>query len=125
VRDCQRIFGQALHVDKARVSYVFNHPLPAAGLSRVQFETALEQPIALEIPHAGESVSKVPSLKGSRPARQQGHSRFGQAIDDLARELQPPEAREGATRAAAGAGSGSRSASGVNRLLRRLRGDSH
>jgi len=56
VRDCQRIFGQALRLDKQRTLYAFNHPRPHNGLTRQQFETALEQPMAVEIPHAGESI---------------------------------------------------------------------
>jgi CRP-like cAMP-binding protein len=77
MRDCQRVFGQVLHFDKTKVSYVFNHPLPSAGLTRLQFESALEQPMSLDIPHAGES------------ARRPG---FARAIDQLARELRPTEA---------------------------------
>jgi pilus assembly protein CpaE len=76
VRDCQRIFGQALHIDKTKLAYIFNHPLPAAGLTRVQFEAALEQPMSHEIPHAGELASK--------PV-------FAKAVGQLVAELRPPE----------------------------------
>jgi MinD-like ATPase involved in chromosome partitioning or flagellar assembly len=77
-RDCQRIFGHALHLDKSRVAFVLNHPSPAAGITRRQFEEALEQRMLLEIPHAGERAAK---------------SAFAKAIDQLARELTPAPAR--------------------------------
>jgi pilus assembly protein CpaE len=76
VRDCQRIFGQALHIDKAKLSYILNHPLPSTGLTRVQFESALEHPMSHEIPHAGELASK--------PV-------FAKAVGQLVAELRPPE----------------------------------
>jgi pilus assembly protein CpaE len=72
VRDCQRIFGQALHLDKSKIAYLFNHPSPTVGLTRRQFEDALEQRMLLEFPHAGEGAGK---------------SAFAKAIDQLAREL--------------------------------------
>jgi pilus assembly protein CpaE len=74
VRDCQRIFGQALHLDKTRLAYLLNHPSPADGITRRQFEDALEQRMLLEIPHAGEGATR---------------STFAKAIDQLARELTP------------------------------------
>jgi pilus assembly protein CpaE len=72
VRECQRLFGQALHLEKNRVAYVFNHPAPTVGLTRRQFEDALEQRMLLEIPHAGQGAEK--------PV-------FAKAIDQLVREL--------------------------------------
>jgi pilus assembly protein CpaE len=124
VRDCQRIFGQALHLDKTRLSYVYNHPLPARGLTRSQFETALEQDIALEIPHAGDAAAKtaVASETVLRPA---GRSAFGDAIDTLARDLRPPEVRSSDARRASGAVGTPRAASATSRLLRLLRGNAH
>jgi pilus assembly protein CpaE len=72
VRECQRLFGQALHLEKSRMVYLFNHPLPSAGITRRQFEDALEQRMLLEIPHGGEGATK---------------SAFTKVIDQLAREL--------------------------------------
>jgi Flp pilus assembly CpaE family ATPase len=74
VRDCRRLFGQALNVNKNRVAYVMNHPVPSFGLSRSQFEDALEQRMLLELPHAGEAATK---------------SGFSKAIDQLASEFRP------------------------------------
>jgi pilus assembly protein CpaE len=90
VRDCQRIFGQALRLDKARLSYVYNHPLPGRGLTRSRFETALQQDMAVEIPHAGDSATRAAFARGTvvRPARRSG---FGHAVDQLARDLLPAE----------------------------------
>jgi CRP-like cAMP-binding protein len=74
VRECQRLFGQALHLEKNKLAYLFNHPSPTTGLTRRQFEDALEQRMLMEIPHAGESATK---------------SGFARAIDQLAHELAP------------------------------------
>jgi CRP-like cAMP-binding protein len=103
VRDCQRVFGQALHLEKSRLSYVFNHPLPSAGLTRLQFESALEESMSLEIPHAGESATK--------PG-------FAKAIDQLARELRPPESASIGSQARQGVAATPAAASGGKRLLR-------
>jgi Flp pilus assembly CpaE family ATPase len=85
-RDCQRIFGQAVHVDRQRLLYCFNHPLPVAGLTRPQFESALEQPLAIDVPHAGEPFPLAHS-----------HSAFGRAIVRLASDVSPvPAATAGA-----------------------------
>src|SRR6266508_3096333 len=90
VRDCQRIFSQALRLDKTRLSYIYNHPLPVRGLTRSRFETALQQDMAVEIPHAGDSASREAFARGTvvRPARRSG---FGHAVDQLARDLLPAD----------------------------------
>jgi CRP-like cAMP-binding protein len=123
VRDCQRIFGQALRLDKSRLMYAFNHPLPSIGLTRQQFETALEQPMALEIPHAGESTAKA-AVSAGTVVRATGRGPFAQAIDHLVRDLQPVESRPGDTRTSTGSSTRRASAS-PNRLLRLLRGSAH
>jgi CRP-like cAMP-binding protein len=53
VRDCQRIFGEIMHVDQARVGFVFNRNQPFAVLSQGQFESVLGQPMLIELPHGG------------------------------------------------------------------------
>jgi CRP-like cAMP-binding protein len=106
VRDCQRIFRQALHLDSKRVSYVLNRPLPSAGLTRAQFESALEQPMALEIRHAGELASKQV---------------FARAIDRLAGELRGRVAAAANTLESAAAVDARRSRFGSNPLARLLR----
>ena len=107
VRDCQRLFGQALHLDKTRVAYVLNHPLPTVGLSRTQFESALEERMAIEIPHGGELASK--------PA-------FARAIDQLASEVRGLAAAAADILGATQSIDTPRSASMGNRLMRFLRG---
>jgi hypothetical protein len=82
---------------------VFNHPLPSAGLTRLQFESALEESMSLEIPHAGESATK--------PG-------FAKAIDQLARELRPPESASIGSQARQGVAATPAAASGGKRLLR-------
>lgn len=91
VRDCERVFAQALHLDKKRLSYVFNHPLPVSGLTRVQFESALERPIAFELPHAGDAPARAAATAGS-VVRPTGRSPFAHTIERLVRDLRPPEA---------------------------------
>jgi CRP-like cAMP-binding protein len=122
VRDCQRILGQALHLDKTRLMYAFNHPVPSTGLSRQQFETALEQPMALEIPHAGESVAKA-AVSAGTVVRATGRGQFAQAIGHLVRDLQPADADPADGRLSTG--DKRRASSGSNRLVRLLRGSGH
>src|SRR5205823_14483666 len=43
VRESVRVFGEIIHLDNKRVSFVFNHNQPFAVLARDQFESALEQ----------------------------------------------------------------------------------
>ena len=74
VQECQRLFAQALHVERGKVSFLLNHPQPTTGLTRRQFEDAFEQKMLLEIEHAGESASK---------------SSFSRTITQLADELVP------------------------------------
>lgn len=107
LRDCQRVFDQALHLDNKHLFYVFNHPLPVAGLTRQQFESAFEQPMAVEIPHAGEAAAKAG---------------FSRAIDQLVRELHPAKGDAGDAWTSAEAVSSSPDGSRGNRLVRLLRG---
>jgi len=91
VRDCERVFAQALQLDRKRLSYVFNHPLPVSGLTRQQFESALERPIAFEVPHAGDAAARAAATAGS-VVRPTGRSPFAHTIERLVRDLRPPEA---------------------------------
>ena len=70
LRACQRIFGQAIQIEKHQLYYVLNHTQPGHGLARRQVETALQAPIDLEVSYAGLDA----------------------AIDQLAKELFPIEA---------------------------------
>lgn len=92
VRECQRIFGDVIHLDKSRLYYVLNNYQPFRVLARDQFEAALEQPINLEIPHAGEAAMKA-ALKGEPLVLGSRGSPFAQAIEHLADELTPEEHR--------------------------------
>jgi MinD-like ATPase involved in chromosome partitioning or flagellar assembly len=58
LRDCNRILGQALHIDPKRVWYVLNHPHSTTRLTRRQFEDAFDQTVMLEIEHAGPGATK-------------------------------------------------------------------
>jgi pilus assembly protein CpaE len=124
VRYCQRIFGQALQLDKTRLVYAYNHVLPVSGLTRLQFESALEQPMAVEIPHAGHSAAKAALAEGTA-VRPKAHSSFYEAIDQLARDLRPPEARSADGRWSAREIGTPRASAVLNGLLRLLRRNAH
>jgi pilus assembly protein CpaE len=113
-RECQRLFGQGMHFSREKLYYVLNHPLPVRGLTREQFELALERPMAVEVPHAGVDLgSHLESHQLTDLAR--GRGPFGQAMERMCRDLIP----------AAGAGRGGPARSGVpagrHRLLSRFR----
>src|SRR5919199_127851 len=90
VRESQRVFGEIIHLDKEKLCFVLNHPQPYAALSREQFETALEQQMLLEVPHAGEAAHKEAARGEALVAAAPG-SAFARAIEKLATTLTPPE----------------------------------
>jgi CRP-like cAMP-binding protein len=92
VRECQRVFGEIIRLDMKRIFFVFNHNQPFAVLARDQFEAALEQPMAFELPHAGEAAYKAAS-KGEPLVLSSGGSTYSKAIEKLLRILVPVEAR--------------------------------
>src|SRR5919201_5846385 len=59
VRESVRVFGEIIHLENRRISFVFNHNQPFAVLGREQFESTLEQPMTYELPHAGETAYKA------------------------------------------------------------------
>jgi len=79
VREMQRLFGQALHVGQNRMTFVLNHPSPVLGLTRRQFESALQQRALVEIEYAGPAAA---------------HSKFANAIRQIAAELGVATSRE-------------------------------
>jgi pilus assembly protein CpaE len=92
VRECLRVFGEIIHLDGDRLCFVFNHYQPFAVLAREQFETALEQPMELEIPHAGEAAHKA-AAKGEPLVRSASGLAFSRAIEKLTKSLIPAEPR--------------------------------
>jgi pilus assembly protein CpaE len=90
VRECQRVFGEIIRLDTSKLTYLLNHYQPFTVLRREQFETALEQPMAFEVPHAGDAAAKA-AAKGEPLIS--GHSGFARAIERLAVSLLPEEAR--------------------------------
>src|SRR5207253_7487392 len=79
VRECQRVFGEIIRLDGKRVSFVFNHNQPFAVLGREQFESALEQQMVMELPHAGEAAYKAAS-RGEPMVVGHSGSAFSKAI---------------------------------------------
>src|SRR5438105_9422405 len=92
VRECQRVFGEIIRLDMKRICFVFNHNQPFAVLARDQFEAALEQTMAFELPHAGEAAHKA-SGRGEPLALSNGGSAYSKAIEKLVRFLEPVEAK--------------------------------
>jgi CRP-like cAMP-binding protein len=90
VRECQRVFGEIIHLEKDKLCFVLNQPQPHAALSRMQFETALEQEMFMELPHAGEAAHKA-AARGEPLVTAAPGSAFAKAIEKLAHTLLPPE----------------------------------
>lgn len=90
VRECQRIFGEVVHLDKAKVMYVLNFYQPFKVLTREQFESALEQPMHADLPHAGDSLVKA-AMKGEPVCLSGSATPFTKAVEKLAWELAPDE----------------------------------
>jgi pilus assembly protein CpaE len=92
IRECQRVFGEIMHVEPAKLCFVFNQHQPFVVLGREQFEAALEQPMAFELPHAGEAAYKA-AARGEPLALLSGGSPYVKAIDKLRRAVVPAEPR--------------------------------
>jgi pilus assembly protein CpaE len=92
VRECQRVFGEIIRLDLKRVCFVLNHNQPFDVLSREQFEYTLEQPMAFELPHAGDAAYKAAS-RGEPLVSSNTGSPFSKAIEKLVRLLVPAEAK--------------------------------
>jgi CRP-like cAMP-binding protein len=92
VRECQRVFGEIIRLDMKRVCFVFNHNQPFAVLGRDQFEAALEQTMAFELPHAGEAAYRAAS-RGEPLALANGGSAYSKAIEKLVHFLVPVESK--------------------------------
>ena len=92
IRECQRVFGEIIRLDLKRVSFVFNHHQPFAVLSREQFESALEQPMTYELPHAGESAYKA-AARGEPLVLNNRGSAYAKSVEKLVAAVIPPEPR--------------------------------
>jgi pilus assembly protein CpaE len=92
VRECLRVFGEIIRLDTARLCFVFNHYQPFVSLGREQFETALEQPMAHEIPHAGDAAYKA-AAKGEPLALSSAGSAFSKAVEKLTRAVMPADVK--------------------------------
>jgi CRP-like cAMP-binding protein/CO dehydrogenase nickel-insertion accessory protein CooC1 len=97
VRECQRVFGEIIRLDMKRVCFVFNHNQPFAVLAREQFESALEQAMHFELPHAGEAAYKAAN-RGEPLVLAHSGSAYSKAIERIRRTLVPAEAKVAARR---------------------------
>ena len=94
VRECQRVFGEIIHLETSKLCFVLNHPQPFSALTREQFEMALEQQMLVELPHAGETAQKV-AAKGEPLVASAPGSAFTRAIEKLSGSVAPPESKSG------------------------------
>jgi pilus assembly protein CpaE len=90
VRECQRVFGEIIRLDMKRVAFVFNNNQPFAVLGREQFESALEQSMTFELPHAGDGAYKA-ATRGEPMVIGSNGSAFSKAVEKLLRMLVPVE----------------------------------
>jgi Flp pilus assembly CpaE family ATPase len=92
VRECQRVFGEIIRLDMKRVCFVFNHNQPFSVLGREQFESALEQPMNFELPHAGEAAYRAAN-RGEPLVLAHSGSGYSKAVERMRRTLVPIEAK--------------------------------
>lgn len=98
IRECQRILADVVHIQKDKLAYVMNQPLPTRVLASEQYEQALEIQLMADIPHAGEAGLRA-AMEG-RPLYLAGASAaVVKGLDKLALALE-----EAATGAAASKG---------------------
>jgi CRP-like cAMP-binding protein len=90
VRECQRVFGEIIHLDAKRIDFVFNYNQPFAALAKEQFESALEQPMSFELPHAGEAAYRAASL-GEPLVLSNGGAAYSKAVERIVRAIVPAE----------------------------------
>jgi pilus assembly protein CpaE len=93
VRECQRVFGEVMRLDMKRMCFVLNHNQPFAVLSRKQFESALEQQMHFELPHAGKSAYKA-AMGGQPLVLTDSRSSYSKAVERLRRSLVVPAGRQ-------------------------------
>jgi Flp pilus assembly CpaE family ATPase len=92
IRECLRVFGEIIRLEPAKLTFVLNHNQPFTVLSREQFEAALEQTMAFELPHAGEAAYKAAS-RGEPLAVSNGNAPFAKALERMLHAIVPPEPR--------------------------------
>ena len=108
-RECQRVFGEIIRLDMKRVWLIFNHNQPFAVLTREQFESALEQAMNFELPHAGEAAYKA-SNRGEPLVLSNGGSVYSKAVEKLLHLMVPREPKSKRGLAIVGRSNGSKAA---------------
>jgi CRP-like cAMP-binding protein len=120
VRECQRVFGEIIRLDMKRVCFVFNHNQPFAVLGREQFESALEQPMNFELPHAGESAYKAAN-RGEPLVLANKGAAYCKAVERMRRTLVPTDGKVASKRRLSVIGGGSAPKPAAGGLLGSLR----
>ncbi len=86
IRECQRIFNDVVHIKKDKVLYLMNSVFTHKGLSKEQFEDALQQPLYMDLPNGGDVPLKA-SLRGEAFVESQPGSPLAKAVQKLATQL--------------------------------------
>lgn len=86
VKECQKIFSDVVHLSRDRVLYLMHYVYPYKGLSRGQFEDALQEPLYMELPNGGDGPLKA-SLRGEALVQAQSGSALAKAIQKLGTRL--------------------------------------
>jgi MinD-like ATPase involved in chromosome partitioning or flagellar assembly len=86
VRECQRVFNDVVHMTRDHVLYLMNNIYPHKGLSKAQFEDALQQSLYMELPYGGDVPLKA-SLRGEAFVETQSGSSLAKAIQKLGSQL--------------------------------------
>jgi CRP-like cAMP-binding protein len=92
IRECQRLFGEIVHLNADRLCFILNHPQPFSVLPRDRFEATLDQQMSFVLPHAGDLAYKA-AAAGQPLAAHHAGSPFVKALDKLRHTLVPVEAR--------------------------------
>ena len=121
IRECMRVFGEIIRLDMKRVCLVFNHNQPFAVLGREQFESALEQPMGYELPHAGEAAYKAAN-RGEPLVLSNRNSVYSKSVERFLHMLVPTEPKTTQKRRLSIVGRSSAPRASSGGLLSALRG---
>lgn len=86
VRECQKILRDVLHLAPDKLHFLMNDVCAHKGLSREQFEEALQQPLYMDLPNGGDVPLRA-SLRGEALVEKHSGSNVARAIQKLATQL--------------------------------------
>ncbi len=99
VLECQRVFGELLHMPLDPLQYVLNHPLPNTVLSAEDVQHSLGVRLIATIPFGGDVPNRA-ALEGHPIVSRWSHSPVARSLTHLASLLQQQAAERAAIAAA-------------------------